>query len=45
MVARGIKKSVILRWFQKCEELLSLAKGKRILPENPIIGKKIFGTS
>jgi hypothetical protein len=43
MVARGIKKSVILRWFQKGAELLSYAKGKRISPENQIFDEKFFG--
>ncbi len=31
---QGIKRSGILRWFQKCAEVSSLAKGKKVLQKN-----------
>ncbi len=34
LVCTGYQKRGILRWFQKCAEVLSLAKGETILQKN-----------
>jgi hypothetical protein len=33
LAVQGIKRNGILRWFQKCGEVLSLAKGKKFVTE------------
>jgi hypothetical protein len=34
LAVQGIKRSGIFRWFQKCKEVSSLAKGKKFLQKN-----------